>query len=76
MKFIKELSANISCVNPTLELSSGLHLRWLYTWFLWGISETSSSQDKALPPGPAQEKGPAQDVSTLKAVNHAGAEPI
>lgn len=74
LKFIKELSANISRVNATAELPSSLHLRRPYTWFLWGISETSSSQDKALPPCSAQEKG--QDISTLKAVNGAGVEPI
>lgn len=74
LKFIKELSANISCVNATAELPSSLHLRRPYTWFLWGISEMSSSQDKALPPCSAQEKG--QDISTLKAVNGAGVEPI
>jgi len=76
LKFIKELSANTSCVSPTLELIlQPLSMLAVYPVPLGYFGdEQLSGQGTAslLCPG----EGQVHDTSTLTAMNRAGVEPI
>lgn len=80
LRFMKELSVNISYANPTLESFSSLHLCWLYTGSFGVFQRWAALRTRhwllALPRSSAQEKGQTHDISTLEVENRAGVEPI